>query len=243
MMQNSLRLLFAELEKGRPKNVREARELVVGEEKNILKRFDESLSRIAEFGAEIIPKNAKILVHCHSHTVVAAILRANELGKSPVVTCCETRPRFQGRVTAKELSEVGIDTTLVVDSAAKTVLAKTDLVLVGADSITSIGDLINKIGTAGIASLARETEAPFYSCAELYKFDPLTIWGRMTEIEERSPEEILPKKEAGVLKRVKIKNFAFDRTSAKFISGYVTEKGVFSPDAMVSVALREFHLG
>jgi len=239
MLQNSLRFLFAEFRRKKPVEVEDAKQAVIDEEEILLKKFDDNAAKIAEYGAKEIPNGATVLIHCHSHTLIGALKRAQEMGKAPKVFCTETRPRLQGLVSAKELAAEGIDVTLVVDSAVKTVMYKTDLVLVGADSITSTGDLINKIGTAGIATIAKESDVRFYSCAELYKFDPLTLWGRMTEIEERDASEIAdPKK----LKNVKIRNYAFDRTDAKYITGYITEKGVVSPQGLLNLAMREFNL-
>lgn len=239
MLQNSIRFLFAELERRKPKDVGEARKAIAEEEKILLKKFEENAEKIAEFGAKEIPEDSTILIHCHSHTLMGILRRTQEMGKNPKVVCTETRPLYQGRISAKELAEAGVDVTLVVDSAVKTAMYKTDVVLVGADSITSTGDLINKVGTAGIATIAKESDVRFFSCAELYKFDPLTIWGKVTEMEERGPEEIAdPKK----LKGVKIRNFAFDRTDAKYISGYITEKGVVTPQGFVAMAMREFEL-
>lgn len=240
MLQNSLRFFFAELERRKPKTVSAARAAVNGKEKALLKRFHDNAEKIAEFGAKLIPDNGVLLTHCHSHTVVGAIRRAQETGKSPAVFCTETRPRYQGVITARELASSGVDVTLVIDSAAKTVLRKADIVLVGADSVTATGDLVNKIGTAGIATMALETDVPFYSCAELYKFDPLTVFGKATELEVRDPGEIA---DPYLLKGVRIQNYAFDKTDAKCISGYVTEKGVVSPHGLPGLALAEFGLG
>jgi len=240
MLQNSLRFLFAELEKKKPKNVVEARRALLAEEKGLFKKFDENAERISEYGAREIPNDATVLIHCHSNTLMGVVKRAYEMGKTPHVYCTETRPLFQGRISAKELAEAGLDVTLIVDSAVKSVMHKIDLVLVGADSITSTGDLINKIGTAGIAVIAKESGVKFYSCAELYKFDPLTMFGRMTEIEERNPAEIADPNE---FKGVKIKNYAFDKTDAKYISGYITEKGIVSPQGLLNLAMKEFGLG
>lgn len=239
MLQNSLRFLFAELARKKAGSVDAARKAIAEEEKILLKKFAENAEKIAEFGAREIPKNATILVHCHSHTLIGILKRAQEMGKEPQVFCTETRPLYQGRVSAKELADAGVDATLVVDSAAKTVMHNADLVLVGADSVTSTGDLLNKIGTAGIATIARESDVRFFSCAELYKFDPLTVWGKMTEIEERDAKEIADPKG---MKGVKIINWAFDRTDAKYITGYITEKGVVTPQGFVSLAMREFGL-
>ena len=240
MLRNSLRFLFAELERRKPKTVGEARKALLAEERVILKKFEENTERIADYGGMEIPDDATVLIHCHSNTLMGVLKRAHEMGKTVRVYCTETRPLFQGRISAKELSEAGLDVTLIVDSAVKAVMHRMDLVLVGADSITSTGDLINKIGTAGIAVIAKESGVGFYSCAELYKFDPLTMFGRITEIEERDPAEIADPKE---FKGVKIKNYAFDKTDAKYISGYITEKGILSSQGFVSLAMREFGLG
>jgi ribose 1,5-bisphosphate isomerase len=161
------------------------------------------------------------------------------LGRSPSAICLETRPRFQGRITAKELSEHGIPTTMVVDSAVESVIREATMALVGADSVLSTGDLINKIGTATVAQVAYDAEVPFLCCAELYKFDPLTLFGRVTQIEQRDPKEVADPKE---FSKVAIRNPAFDRTPAKHISAYVTEKGVVSPQSLLAIAMGEFSL-
>ena len=239
MLQNSLRFLFVEMGKYKRKDVHELKEILAHEEKVLLNRFSANASKIADFGAQEIPKNATILTHCHSSTVTGAIKRAYDLGKNPSVICLETRPRFQGRITAEELGRHGIETTLFVDSAVASVMREATMVLVGADSVLSRGDLINKIGTLAVAQVAYDSDVPFLCCAELSKFDPLTIFGRVTEIEERDPKEVAdPKK----FKRVKVRNPAFDRTPAKYISAYITEKGVVSPHAIATIAMGEFSL-
>jgi len=240
MLRNSLRFLFAELERRKPKAVAAARKAIASDEKALLKRFDDNAEKIAGYGAQLVPEKGVVVTHCHSHTVVGAIRRAQEQGKDPVVFCTETRPRLQGLITARELASSGVDVTLVVDSAAKTVMRKADLVLVGADSITSTGDLVNKVGTAGIAAIAFDMDVEFYSCAELYKFDPLTVFGRATEMEVRDPREIA---DPYLLPGVRIANYSFDKTDAKLISGFVTEKGVVSPHGLFNLASREFGLG
>ena len=240
MLQNSLRLLFVQLERHghrAPRNVNEARRIILEQEDLLLKHFDASINSIGEFGSNLIPGHATVLTHCHSTTVMAALKQAFENKKEPRVICTETRPKQQGFITAKELAEIGIDVTLIVDSAVKSVMSKVDLVLVGADSITSTGDLINKIGTSGVATIAKESDVPFHSCAELYKFDPLTIWGRTTEVEQRPAWEIADPYQ---LKGVKIMNSAFDKTDAKYITGYITEKGVVSPHAIRELAMQGF---
>ncbi|PIN82922.1 translation initiation factor IF-2B subunit delta, partial [Candidatus Micrarchaeota archaeon CG11_big_fil_rev_8_21_14_0_20_47_5] len=155
--------------------------------------------------------------------------------------CTETRPLFQGRITARELSEAGIDTTITVDSAAKYAMEEFDIdaVLFGADAITSGGDLINKIGTSQIAQIASSAGIPVYSAAEIYKFDPATLWGGREGIEMRGREELLCGKE---FKKVKAFNPAFDLTRAKFISAYITELGILPPQGISRALCKKFSI-
>ena len=241
MLQNSLRFLFAELQKEKPKTAAALKKAVKREEKELLVKFEKNASLIADYGAREIPEGASVLIHCHSNTVMGALKKAQELGKNPKVICTETRPRFQGRLSAKELSEAGLDVTMIVDSGAKYAMKEfdVDVVLVGGDAVSSTGDLINKIGTSQIASCAYEQNIKMFSCIELYKFDPLTMWGKVTEIEERDPSEIADQKK---FKGVRIWNPAFDRTPAKYLTGYITEKGIVSPQGLLNLAIREFKL-
>jgi len=151
------------------------------------------------------------------------------------VVCCETRPRWQGRITAEELANAGMDVTLTVDMGVNKFMKKADMVIVGADAVTAMGDLINKVGTSALARLARMNDVSFYSAAELYKYDPLTIYGAREAIEERDPKEVWEKPPKGV----KISNPAFDATAARYINGYITEMGVVPPQALWTVAMKK----
>ncbi|MCX6777925.1 MAG: S-methyl-5-thioribose-1-phosphate isomerase [Candidatus Micrarchaeota archaeon] len=234
MLRNSLRYAFSQIKKNKPSDIIEFKEIMAHEEKVFLKNLDLSISAIAEYGAKEIRPGSTVLVHCHSHTVVAILRRTQELDKDVRVICTETRPRYQGRITARELVEAGLDVTMVVDSAARLMLEqeKVETVLVGADAVTSRGDLFNKIGTSMIALSAYETQIPFYSAAELYKFDPATLWGQMEKIEERDPAEVF---NANEIPGLKIRNPAFDVTLAKYITAYITEMGIVPPQGVISM--------
>ncbi len=234
MMRNSLMFVFSRIKQENPKNQKEIRELIKNEEKNYLVSLEKNISAISEYGAKEMPRGGTVLVHCHSHTVVGIITRAHEMGKGVKAICCETRPKFQGRITAKELARAGVPTRMIVDSAVKAFIGEADAVLVGADSIDSVGNLINKIGTSTIALVAFEKDIPFYSAAELYKFDPMTLWGTITRIEERDPAEVADPKE---FKGVEIRNPAFDLTLAKYITAYITEMGVIPPQGLMGTAM------
>lgn len=234
MMRNSLHdaIRFALLQaKKKGSSVQGMRDALALQKKEFFSHMQLHFEKICEFGARQIPPNSRILVHCHSHTVVGILRRAQYLGKRPSVICSETRPRMQGRQTAQELAASGIDVSLIVDSAANTYLSHMDLVLVGADAVTASGDLVNKIGTSAIAQLAYMHGVRFYSAAELYKFDPATRWGAPEPIEQRPPLEL-----GKPIKGVKIQNPAFDITPAKCISAYICEEGIIPPQGMLQLA-------
>ena len=235
MLRNALRALFADVRKSKG-DVAALRKLVEMEELEYFKRMKEDGERIAEYGGRELSGSSVILTHCHSSLVVSILERANELSKGIEVICTETRPKFQGLITARQLSGAGVKVTLIVDSAVSHFMKDVDSVLVGADAITSKGDLINKIGTCGIAMIAHEHGVNMYSAAETFKFDPITLWGGIEKIEERSPEEIANPKR---LKGVEIRNPAFDVTPARYLTAYITEMGVVTPQSLLNVIMRE----
>jgi ribose 1,5-bisphosphate isomerase len=235
MLRNALRALFADVRKSKG-DVATLRKLVETEELEYFKKMKENEERIAEYGGRELSNSSVILTHCHSSSVVSILERANELSKGVEVICTETRPKFQGLITARQLSSAGVKVTLIVDSAVSHFMKDVDSVLVGADAITSKGDLVNKIGTCGIAMIAHECGVSMYSAAETFKFDPLTLWGGIEKIEERSPAEVANPKN---LKGVEIRNPAFDVTPARYITAYITESGVVTPQSMLNVIMRE----
>lgn len=185
-----------------------------------------SLSELSRIGAELIRDGATVHTHCNSTAVIRSIIRAAEDGKKVTVHSTESRPRYQGRITARELAGSGIEVKMLVDSAARLYMDDVDLVMVGADTISADGSLFNKIGTWQIALAARDCGVPFYSCAETFKFSPRTLSGLDTTIEMRAEEEVADPAE---FPNVKILNPAFDHTPRDLIAGIATEKGVVKP--------------
>lgn len=238
-LRNAIRFILLQIRKKGEVQVHELKKLMEEEERNYERNVERNARRIWEFGAKEIPKGACVLTHCHSSTVIGILKRAQEMGKNISAICTETRPKFQGRITAKELRDAGIPVVFIVDSAVGTFIQDADLVLVGADAITASGDLVNKIGTCMIAQLARAHGLKFFSAAELHKFDPLTLWGRSEEIEEREPSEIADPKE---FEGIKIRNPAFDLTPARLVSAYITELGIIPPQSLLSIAAKEFRI-
>jgi len=236
LMRNALRLIVNKVEKNEERNVRKLAEIVTQASGQFLAQLEESSKRIAEIGARRIRHDSVILTHCHSSTVTNLLKQAKREGKSFEVICTETRPVLQGQRTAKEMLEIGVKTSFIVDSAARFFMNEVDLVLVGADAITSEGNVINKIGTSTVALVAAESRTPFYVVSELLKFDPATMYGDYEKIEERSPREVW--KDAP--KELVIRNPAFDVTRRDFIHGIICEEGIVSPHSVTEVMHRKY---
>ena len=236
LMRNAVRWIISQVERSGKERVKELAEIVSSASQQFLKNLEDSKEKIAEIGARRIKNDSVILTHCHSSTVTYLLKRAKQEGKSFEVICTETRPIFQGRLTAKEMLELGVKTTLIVDSAARFFMNQVDFVIVGADAITSQGNVINKIGTSMIALVAQEARTPFYVVSELLKFDPVTMYGDYEKIEERKPNEIweLPPK------NLIIRNPAFDVTRRDFIHGIICEEGIISPHSIIEVMHRKY---
>jgi len=236
LMRNAVRWITSQVERSGEEKVKELAQIVSSASQQFLKNLEDSKERIAEIGARRIRDNSVIFTHCHSSTVTHLLKKAKEEGKSFEVICTETRPVFQGRVTVKEMLELGVNTTLIVDSAARFFMNQADFVIVGADAITSEGNVINKIGTSMIALVAREARTPFYVVSELLKFDPATMYGDYEKIEERSPNEIWK----NIPRNLIIRNPAFDVTRRDFIHGVICEEGIVSPHSIIEVMRRKY---
>ena len=236
LMRNAVRWVITQVEDSDERNVTELANLVSVSSQKFQKDLEASKERIAEIGAKRIRDNSLVFTHCHSSTVTNLLGKALEAGKKFEVVCTETRPAFQGRITAKEMSSLGVKTTFIVDSAARSFIHNVDLVIVGADAITSEGNVVNKIGTAAIALLAQEARKPFYVVSELLKFDPATLLGEYEKIEERSRDEVW--KEAP--KEINVRNPAFDVTPRDLIHGIICEEGIVSPQSVAEVVHRVY---
>lgn len=236
LMRNAVRWMTSQVESTNKEGVKELAEIVSSASQQFLKSLEDSKNKIAEIGARRIKNDSVIFTHCHSSTVTCLLKRAKQEGKSFEVVCTETRPIFQGRVTAKEMLELDVKTTLIADSAARFFMNQVDFVIVGADAITSQGNVINKIGTSTIALVAQEARTPFYVVSELLKFDPVTMYGDYEKIEERSPSEIWENPP----KNLVIRNPAFDVTRRDFIHGIICEDGIVSPHSITEVMHRKY---
>lgn len=228
---------LAEANRARPG--REIKEILLKEALAIIDEDKRACRSMARHGARLIRSGDVILTHCNAGglatadygTALGVIFQAHKEGKRIRVYVDETRPLLQGsRLTAWELLREGIDTTLICDNMAASLMAKgkIDKIFVGADRIARNGDTANKIGTYGLAVLADHHRIPFYVVAPFSTFDFDLKTGADIPIEERDGDEVrsvLGKPVAP--KRVKVYNPAFDVTPNALISAIVTEEGVF----------------
>ncbi|MCW3982573.1 MAG: S-methyl-5-thioribose-1-phosphate isomerase [Candidatus Bathyarchaeota archaeon] len=236
LMRNAMRCIIIQTQNAETTKIESLKETVVSSAEKFLKDLDATRERIAEIGAKRIRDDMVVFTHCHSSTVTRLLSKAKEQGKNFKVICTETRPAFQGRITAKELVNFGIETTFIVDSAARTFMGDVDIVIVGADAITSEGNVVNKVGTGGLAVLAREARKPFYVVTELLKFDPETLGGEYEKIEQRLPAEVW----ADAPANLNVRNPAFDVTSNRYIHGFICEEGIIAPQTVMEVTRKRF---
>jgi methylthioribose-1-phosphate isomerase len=212
------------------------------EANRVLENDVEINKTIGKFGSQFIKDGDTIITHCNAGslatggygTATGPIRAAVEQGKKIEVIADETRPVLQGaRLTSWELMQDNIPVTLIPDNTSGAILQKgeIDLAIVGTDRTVANGDVANKIGTYMLAVLCKENNVPFYVAAPLSSIDFSIPTGDLIPIEERGPEEVTHIFESQIAPDgVKVRNIAFDVTPAKYITGIITEKGVFRPE-------------
>lgn len=216
--------------------------LLIEEGKKVLQEDIEINKAIGKWGAQFIKDGDTVITHCNAGslatggygTATGPIRVAVEQGKKIQVIADETRPVLQGcRLTAWELMEDNIPVTLITDNTAGALLRKGEinLAIVGTDRTVANGDVANKIGTYSLAVLCKENNVPFYVAAPLSSIDFSIPSGDLIPIEERASEEVTHIFECHIAPQgVQVRNLAFDVTPAKYVTGIITEKGVFRPE-------------
>jgi methylthioribose-1-phosphate isomerase len=207
----------------------------------------EACKKIGEFGASLIKDGYRILTHCNAGwlacvdwgTALSPIYFAKRQRKQMFVYVDETRPRLQGaRLTSWELMNEEISHSVIADNAAGHFMQakEIDIVIVGADRIAKNGDFANKIGTYEKAVLAKENSIPFYVAAPRSTIDLNCESGDKIPIEEREEDEVhFVGKERVTPEGTKARNPAFDVTPSKFVTGIITEKGIFRPGQIANI--------
>jgi len=222
----------------RTENIDVIRERMVAEAQQI-RREDIAINQaIGRNGADLVPDGKTVLTHCNAGalatagfgTALGVIRAAVNAGKKIDVFADETRPFMQGaRLTAWELQQDGIQTTLITDNMAGHFLksGRIGCVVVGADRIAANGDVANKIGTYGVAVLAKENGVPFYVAAPISTLDLSLSSGDLIPIEERASNEVTHVQGVSVAPEgIAVANPAFDVTPSRYVTAIITERGV-----------------
>lgn len=217
LMRNSINFIMKNSRSG---SVEEMRKKIKKSSREVLDHFDLTQKKIAEIGSRLIRNGTIVSTHCHSSTVVSVLKKAKSQGKKFKVKVTETRPLYQGRITAKDLSKSKIPVDLCVDSAECFELKESSIVLIGVDAITK-KHIYNKIGTEAFLIMAKKYKIPVYVCADSWKFD---LEHMHEKIEFRKTEEVWKKPPKGV----KIENPAFDEIEPELIKAIVSEIGILS---------------
>ena len=234
---------------GKSKNLFMERINVREVQKRMLSFVDEYLDLIATSKKLIIEKNVdkliafeNVLTHCHSSTVVSLLKGISKEKKKDAfgVVCTETRPRFQGRITAKSLTDARIETILIADGAAESFVIgrgsiSIDAVFIGCDQFTRDGYMVNKIGSWGIAMAAHYASKPMYVVTSLLKMDP-TISASEIEIEVREDKELWEDAPKGL----DMFNPAFEIVDRSLIAGFITEEGILKPKDLENVTRAKY---
>lgn len=238
LMQNGLAYVLVRL---RQSGSMSAQQMQISLERAGIEYLDlisKSITVITDKGQKIIKKNDNVFTHCHSSLVENIIVAAWQ-EKIIAVYNTETRPLFQGRITATNLISKGVPITMVADSAADFLISKhsgkeltMNIVIMGADSISWEGNVYNKIGSYGVALAAWEAKVPVYIASTALKMDA----DNHIDIELRESSEIWRHKPHGL----RILNFAFDMIPAKFITGIITEFGVIKPNLLKNKATKAY---
>ena len=238
----AVRRMLAAAEDSRDKSIPEIRERLLEESLSIHDEDIRMCTRISEYGLSLVRPGDGILTHCNAGplatskygTAIGPILLGKERGIDFRVFADETRPLLQGaRLTAFELQRAGVDVTLICDNMASLVMKNgwVQACFVGCDRIAANGDFANKIGTSGVAVLAKHYGIPFYTLGPTSTIDMNCPTGDDIRIEQRNPDEIRTMwyREPMTLPDVKCYNPAFDVTDHTLLTAIVTDRGIVYP--------------
>lgn len=208
--------------------VEELKKSAKSSSEELLAHSKNALIKIKKQVANLIEGECTILTHSYSSTIIKSLIFAHQEGREIKAIVTESRPLFEGRITARILAENGIKAVLIADMASFHYLNDIDLIMTGSDCICHKG-VVNKIGTKGLAIAAFHYNKPFYVLSEKSKFLPSKYMDEPV-IEEREPKEILE----GV-DDVEVKNIYFDITPHRFFRGIITEDGMVGGDEVQAI--------
>jgi len=204
--------------------------------KEIVREILTQKDKIISNGTKVLVRKQSIYTHCHSSSVIEIIKAAHKKKKDLVVSNTETRPLFQGRMTARDLLNAGITVTHYPDMGLRYALKDTDVILLGCDSIDLKG-VYNKIGSEIIAESANCFNVPLYICTSSLKFNFDCLTGDYTTIEKRDAREVWDFEH----KHLEVKNFAFERIYPSYITGIISDLGVHSFEDFLVHVIKKYN--
>ena len=201
---------------------------MTNEAAKLLSELDSAIVQITDYARPLL--TGTIITHSLSGTVLEVL--TNCISQIEHFIVLEGRPRYEGREVARLLSQKNASITLITDAQADIFLPQCNAVVVGADSILANGDILNKAGTALLAWAARGHRIPMYVLSETLKISPHRWSGDLAQLEEKEPAEVLEQGMPGV----SIRNFYFDRTRSRLITGVITEQGIIGGKEIAQIA-------
>jgi translation initiation factor 2B subunit (eIF-2B alpha/beta/delta family) len=233
-MTNLLHIFMSSIDVVREKelSLEDARDEVSSTLKTYLDRQDSALGIIGHIGSQMINEGDRIATFSTSGSVMGIIKTAVEEGKSFEAVVTESRPANEGIRTMKEISAMGVPVTFGIDAILGNLIPSCAMFLVGADVITSTGEVLVKVGTYLGALVAREHNIPFYVAADTSKFDPLTLDGFPLKIRDKGPDAVY---EGSLPSNVDLLNPSFELVPARLVTGYITELGLIHPGAVPTI--------
>jgi len=225
-LENYLYYILDKIKESKAENINSLKKEISQEVTDLLKHKKQIKKEIIKNGLPLIKNNDIVFTHCHSSSVTSILKEAKNKRKKFEVYNTETRPKFQGRKTAIELAKAKIKVTHFVDSGARIALKESDIMFIGADSITH-NKIYNKIGSEMMTLVAYDYKVPVYVCASLWKFNK-----HRETIENRSTKEVWERPPKGI----KVKNYAFEKIAFKYVKGIICEAGILKPKQFIKKA-------
>ena len=231
MLQNAVRLLTNNLAVTEVSTLDDFIASYENTRQAIVKKIFSDIEESSTIASRRLANNDTVMTNSYSLFVKRTIEKAVEEGKKIKVYVTESRPTGEGVKFAAELSDKGIETYLIVDSAVRFFMKEVDKVLLSSEAISANGAVVNKIGTSLIALAAHERSVDFFVATETFKFSPYTLIGDIVPIEFRPPIEIVGVDFLKSHPNLRILNPAFDVTPPDYITGIITELGIIPPKA------------
>ena len=196
---------------------------------------ENALKDISIYGSKLLSSSSVIFTHSYSESIFEIFKRVKSLQKKFRVICTESRPLLEGREFAINLSNLGIETNLIIDALSASFIRQADIVLVGCDAIYIDGSIINKAGTFLVSILAHKFDVPLYVAAESSKIYPFSSYGMLLPLEERPEKEVLGDLRIPKDIPLKVTNQFFELIPHHYIRGFITENGIYHPGAIRSL--------